>query len=78
MVMKEKSTLTSRGREMYALIERYQSSGEKQRIFCEKAGVSLTTFQYWLYRYRAEKGQKKGFHSKVVILSAISVVMNNL
>jgi hypothetical protein len=35
-----------------ALLTRYQASGEKQRAFCESAGVSVSTLQYWLQQER--------------------------
>ena len=60
MATKSKSPLSARGREMYTLIERYLSSGLAQQAFCEEAGIVFTTFQYWLYRYRADKGPKAG------------------
>ncbi|MDX1580673.1 MAG: hypothetical protein R3360_03510 [Alphaproteobacteria bacterium] len=52
------SSLTARGREMYSVIEQYLSSGLKQGVFCENHGIAYTTFQYWLSRYRADKGAK--------------------
>ena len=33
----------------------YERSGLQQRTFCDRHGVSLGTFQHWLYRLRKEK-----------------------
>ncbi len=29
------------------LMDRYQSSGESQAVFCKGAGIALSTFQLW-------------------------------
>ena len=29
------------------LMDRYQSSGESQAVFCKEAGIALSTFQLW-------------------------------
>ena len=48
--------LTARAREMYAIIEKYlsRSSSITQKTFCEQEGIPLTTFQWWLVRYRKQ------------------------
>ena len=50
---------TARSRQMYGLIEQYLSSGQKQQSFCEDVGLPITTFHYWLYRYRSEQRSKE-------------------
>jgi hypothetical protein len=35
-----------------ALLTRYRASGETHRAFCESAGVSVSTLQYWLQQQR--------------------------
>jgi hypothetical protein len=51
--------LTARAHEMYAIIEKYLSCGRTssltQKAFCEQEGIRLTTFQWWLVRYRKQK-----------------------
>lgn len=39
---------------MYAHIEACRNSGHSQRVYCEQAGLAITTFQYWAKKYRAE------------------------
>jgi hypothetical protein len=41
---------------MYAIIEKYlsRSSSLTQKAFCEEEGIPLTTFQWWLVRYRKQ------------------------
>jgi len=34
------------------MLTRYRASGETQRAFCEGAGVSVSTLQYWLQQER--------------------------
>jgi transposase len=56
--MQSNIMLTPRAREMYSLIEQYRTSDLKQRAFCEETGIAYSTFQYWLKRYRTDKGTK--------------------
>ena len=37
------------------LVRAYERSGLQQRTFCSRHGVSLGTFQHWLYRLRKEE-----------------------
>ena len=50
MNKKEKS---SRQQEMFALVKEYKKSGQKQKEFCLHKGIAFSTFQRWLYLYRA-------------------------
>jgi len=45
-------TLTRRAEEMFALIERYNSSSLNRKVFCAQNGVAYSTFQWWLHQYR--------------------------
>jgi hypothetical protein len=49
------SNLSPRSRQMYALIEKYQSSPLSQKVFCRQEGLALSTFTYWLKKYRGFK-----------------------
>ena len=44
--------LTPRAQAMFEVIERYQASGLTQKAFCQSEALALSTFQYWLARYR--------------------------
>jgi len=50
--MKNGVQLTTRAREMFDLVEKYFHSGLTQKRYCAKEGISYTTLQYWLKRYR--------------------------
>ena len=41
---------------MYLAIELWQESGLTQVKFCSREKLSVTTFSYWLKKYRKEKG----------------------
>jgi len=49
--MDDQSNLSQRGRQMYALIEKSQNS-PSQKAFCEQEDLPLSTFTYWLKKYR--------------------------
>jgi hypothetical protein len=34
------------------MVERYESSGKRQREFCEDEGISLSTLQWWMRKAR--------------------------
>jgi hypothetical protein len=42
--------------EMYHNIEEWETSGLSQPVYCKKKGFALTTFSFWLQKYRKEKG----------------------
>jgi len=50
--MMEKSPLIPRAQQMYPLMEKYLSSQLTQRQFCQQEALSMSTFLYWLKRYR--------------------------
>ena len=41
------------------IVNAFERSGLEQRPFCEQQGLSLTTFQRWLYKLRAERSDRK-------------------
>ena len=43
----------SREQKMFALVKEYKKSGQKQKEFCLNKGLAFSTFQRWLYLYRA-------------------------
>ena len=47
--------LSPRGRQMYALIEKSQNSPLSQKAFCKQEDLALSTFTYWLKKYRGFK-----------------------
>ena len=47
--------LSPHGREMYTLIEKYQDSTLSQKAFCKQEDLALSTFTYWLKKYRGFK-----------------------
>ena len=53
--MDDQSNLSPRHRQMYALIEKYQNSPLSQKAFCNQEDLPLSTFTYWLKKYRGSK-----------------------
>lgn len=52
--------------QMYARIEAWQQSGQSQNQFCNDAGLSTSTFNYWLRKYKLEKDQAEQSDGKPV------------
>jgi hypothetical protein len=50
-----KNRNSSRKQQMFTLIEEYKKSDQKQKEFCLAKGIAYSTFQRWLYLYRAAK-----------------------
>ena len=50
--MSASKALSQRSQKMFALIEGYQKSGLTQKAFCETEGLALSTFQYWISKYK--------------------------
>ncbi len=53
--MDDQSNLSPRSRQMYALIEKSQNSPLSQKAFCQQEDLALSTFTYWLKKYRGFK-----------------------
>ena len=56
--------LSARGQQMYTLIEKSQNSQLSQKAFCKQEELPLSTFTYWLKKYRGFKittGSKEDF-----------------
>ena len=47
--------LSQRHRQMYALIEKSQNSPLSQKAFCQQEDLALSTFTYWLKKFRGFK-----------------------
>lgn len=52
----------ARAQEMFARIEKYldakgRAASLTQKAFCEQEGLTITTFQNWLQKYRARQRQ---------------------
>ena len=47
--------LSQRHRQMYALIEKSQNSPLSQKAFCQQEDLALSTFTYWLKKYRGSQ-----------------------
>lgn len=44
---------------MFGHIEAWKSSRQSQKVYCEQAGLALTTFQYWAKKYREGSSETK-------------------
>jgi hypothetical protein len=40
--------------EMFSHVEAFRSSKQSQKIYCNRHGIALSTFQYWAKKYREE------------------------
>lgn len=50
--MAQKTSLTPRAQEMFALIEKYLAGGTSRKEFCKQESIPLSTLQWWLGQYR--------------------------
>ena len=41
-------------REMYPLVEQWLESGETQLTFCDSHNLTISTFSYWVRKYRKQ------------------------
>ena len=57
--------------EMYENIKRWQTSGLSQKQFSKQEGFPLTTFSYWLIKYRK---QKKGQEAKTKTFLPVEII----
>ncbi|MFU8861135.1 MAG: IS66 family insertion sequence element accessory protein TnpA [Cyclonatronaceae bacterium] len=47
---------------MFALVEQWNAGTSGQKEFCQEHNVKLSTFQYWIGKYRkSEQGSPGGF-----------------
>ena len=53
--MDHPNNLSPHQRQMYAIIEKYQNSPLSQKAFCQQEDLALSTFTYWLKKYRGSK-----------------------
>jgi hypothetical protein len=53
-------TMTARQRRMFSLVKRWQGSGMSGRQFCERHGVTLSTFWWWCSEYRRQQNPLEG------------------
>ncbi|MBD3377350.1 hypothetical protein GF406_20140 [candidate division KSB1 bacterium] len=50
--MADTPKLTSRAKEMFAIIEKYKSSEQTQKEFCKNESITYSTFHWWMNQYR--------------------------
>lgn len=46
---------------MFAIIREYLAGAETQISFCEKAGIGVQCFRYWLNKFNEEEEHPSGF-----------------
>lgn len=46
---------------MLSQVESWRQSGTTQRAFCDKAGIKLATFSYWIKRSKKQDDLTDGF-----------------
>lgn len=46
---------------MFAMIEKYEQGSESQVSFCNRVGIKIHCFRYWLNRYRQQNESGPGF-----------------
>jgi len=46
---------------MRALIEEYQNGEESQLDFCNRVGINIHCFRYWLNQFRKDSQEENGF-----------------
>jgi len=45
-------TLTPRAKQMFLVIENYLNSQLSRKVFCQQQGITYSTLQWWLTKYR--------------------------
>ena len=50
--MRQHPEITARASQMYSIIEKYFASNLSRKTFCEREGITYSTFQWWLGKYR--------------------------
>lgn len=58
MAKRRRRVNESKVRKWSGLVDAWSRSGLSQREFCQKQGVSLTTFQYWRYQRKVREKSK--------------------
>jgi hypothetical protein len=58
--------------EMYALVQKWESSGQSQLKFLEHSGISKSTFGYWRKRYLENHGPSKPASGKLIPITVSS------
>jgi hypothetical protein len=53
------NTTTPRAKEMFGIIEKYLTSGLRQKEFCRQENIAYSTFHWWLAQYRRVNGKNK-------------------
>lgn len=63
---------------MFPLVEQWLKSGEKQADFCQFHSVRLSTFSYWVKKFREDQGsdgqKSSGFVSLSVAVPPVSEI----
>ena len=63
--MTRTSRLTPRAEQMFALVEKYLTSGLTQKAFCQQESITYSTFHWWVHQYRhRQRPQTKSKKSK--------------
>lgn len=47
----------------FKLIEKWEKSGAKKKVFCDEHHINLSTFSYWRSQYLAEKNQQSSVNT---------------
>lgn len=54
--------------QMFPLVKKYKSSGQRQKDFCKHHDINIGTFQYWLKKYREQYAAESHSFQKITVL----------
>lgn len=54
--------------QMFPLVEKYETSEQRQKEFCKHHDISIGTFQYWLRKYREEYSSRSHSFQEITVL----------
>ena len=57
----EKTARTEHQSRMFAIVEKWQESGNTQKQFCREQEIPTARFYYWLKRYKNQRIRTEGF-----------------
>lgn len=63
--------------EMYALIRKWESSGQSQSKFIEQCEISKSTFGYWRKRYLGEQQESRPNSGRLIPIQVSSEIISS-
>ncbi len=67
--------LSEKRESMHIVVDNYNASGQTRRAFCDANKLSVTTLEYWIYRFKKQTSAPTACFVKIAPVAASDLII---